>query len=88
MSKSDTKKALENLKQRVNNTKNNLMWLKSNTAEDAYQETIKCTNEIDILIQGYERQIELNRKMNLKIKHQKGILKVLQQKQGDRKWKS
>lgn len=83
MSKSDTKKALENLKQRVINTKNNLMWLKSNTAEDAYQETIRCANEIDILIQGYERQIELNKKMNLKIKHQKGILKVLQQKQGD-----
>lgn len=88
MSKTDTEKALRNLKRRTNNTKNNLEWLKSNATEEAYQDTIKCANEIDTVIQAYERQIELNKKMNLKIIHQKGMLRALQQKQGDYKWKN
>ncbi len=79
---SKTHKALISLKQRVKNTESNLLFLRNNTTDELYQETVKCTNEIKILIESYEKQIELNKKQNIKIKNQRGILKVLQRKQG------
>ena len=80
MSRSNTEKALRSLKERVDNAKTSINWAREHLYKYSLKETEKVIDEIDTLIQAYERQIELNKKQNLKIKHQKGILKVLQQK--------
>ena len=36
---------------------------------------------IEKLVEAFEKQIELNKKQNIKIKNQRAILKTLQQKQ-------
>lgn len=82
MSKSITQRALTDLKTRVNYIYQNIELIKAIKNEETVNETLSVTNEIKILIDSYEKQIELNKKQNLKIKNQKSILKVLQQKVG------
>lgn len=82
---SKTKKALISLRQRVETTENNLIFLRNKATDELYQETVKCKDEIKTLIQAYENQIELNKRQNIKIKNQRGMLKALLRKQGDEK---
>lgn len=82
MSKSITQRALMDLKTRVNYIYQNIELIKAIKNEETVNETLSVTNEIKILIDSYEKQIELNKKQNLKIKNQKSILRVLQQKVG------
>lgn len=82
---SKTKKALKSLKQRVKTTENNLIFLRNKATDELYQETVKCKDEIKTLIPAYENQIELNKRQNMKIKNQRGMLRALLRKQGDEK---
>lgn len=79
---SKTKKALKSLKQRVKTTEDNLIFLRNKATDELYQETVKCKDEIKTLIQAYENQIELNKRQNIKIKNQRGMLKALLRKSG------
>lgn len=83
MGLSKTRKILNNLKQRVVAVEINFELEKNKMISEVYTETVKCKDEIKTLIEAYEKQIELNKKQNIKIKNQRRILKVLQQKQGD-----
>ena len=82
MSKSITQKALSYLKIRVNNVYQNIDLVKKFETKETSDAVLRITNEIKILIDSYEKQIELNKKQNIKIKNQKAILRVLQQKAG------
>ncbi len=82
MSKSITQKALSDLKIRVNNVYQNIDLVKKFETKETSDAVLRITNEIKILIDSYEKQIELNKKQNIKIKNQKAILRVLQQKAG------
>ncbi len=82
---SKIKKALKSLKQRVKTTEDNLIFLRNKTTDELYQETLKCKDEIKTLIGAYEKQIELNKRQNIKIKNQRGMLKALLRKSGDEK---
>ena len=82
MSKSITQKALSDLKIRVNNVYQNIELVKKFETKETSDAVLRITNEIKILIDSYEKQIELNKKQNIKIKNQKAILRVLQQKAG------
>lgn len=77
MGLSKTKKALKNLKQRVENTERNLKILEPLKPTAWYEESIEFVNELKTLIEAYEEQIELNKKQNIKIRNQKGFLRAL-----------
>lgn len=82
MSKSITQKALMDLKTRANYIYENIELIKSIMSEETINNTLVVTNEIEVLVSAYERQIELNKKQNIKIRNQKALLRVLQQKAG------
>lgn len=82
MSKSITQKALMDLKVRVNYIYENIELIKAIKNEETVNDTLAVTNEIEVLVSAYERQIELNKKQNIKIRNQKALLRVLQQKAG------
>lgn len=82
MSKSITQKALTDLKTRVNHTYENIELIKAIKNEETVNNTLAVINEIEVLVSAYERQIELNKKQNIKIRNQKALLRVLQQKAG------
>ncbi len=88
MSKSITQKALMGLKVRANYIYENIELIKAIKSEETVNDTLAVTNEIEVLISAYERQIELNKKQNIKIRNQKALLRVLQQKAGVEKRKS
>ena len=83
MSMSKTKKALLDLKYRVKIFEENLEFECEGASGQEVVEALKINDEIKKLIEAYEKQIGLNKKQNIKIKNQRGILKVLQEKQGD-----
>ncbi len=82
MSKSITQKALMDLKTRANYIYENIELIKAIKNEETVNDTLAVTNEIEVLIRAYEKQIELNKKQNIRIKNQKALLRVLQQKAG------
>lgn len=78
---SKTKKALRSLKRRIEAVEE--YFELKHICDEKHIETLKCKDEIKILVEAYEKQIELNKKQNIKIKNQRGMLKVLQQKRCD-----
>ena len=62
MSKSITQKALSDLKIRVNNVYQNIDLVKKFETKETSDAVLRITNEIKILIDSYEKQIELNKK--------------------------
>ncbi len=85
MGLSKTKKVIIRLKERAENTihVSKLGILpNSSISEDIVQDAVEVANDTIALINAYEEQIELNKKQNIKIKNQRGILKILQRKQG------
>ena len=88
MGSSKTRKALADLKYRVKIVEENLEFKSNVIYGKEVVETLKVKDEIKILIEAYEKQIELNKKQNIKIKNQRGLLRVLQQKQGEKNGKA
>lgn len=84
MSKSVAQKALADLKCRTQNAYEALNTTAGQIPLETWKETLIVTNEIQVLIDAYEKQIELNKNQNIKIKNQKGIIRVLQRKSGDK----
>lgn len=70
------------LKTRANYIYENIELIKAIKNEETVNDTLAVTNEIEVLIRAYEKQIELNKKQNIRIKNQKALLRVLQQKAG------
>ena len=58
MSKSITQKALMGLKVRANYIYENIELIKAIKSEETVNDTLAVTNEIEVLISAYERQIE------------------------------
>lgn len=88
MGSSKTRKALVALKDRVKIVEENLEFKNNVIYGKEVVEALKVKDEIKILIEAYEKQIELNKKQNIKIKNQRGMLRVLQQKQGEKNGKA
>lgn len=80
MSKSKTKKTIEALQDRVNTIELNGDMIEKAIGRGAFEQTLKCSNEIKTLIEAYAKQIELNKKMNIKIKTQRNELIKLKNK--------
>lgn len=85
MGRTVTKKALVDLKYRTKNAHENLDDLAGTIPLETWKETLIVVNEIQTLIDAYEKQIELNKNQNRKIKNQKGLIKALQIKSGDKR---
>lgn len=81
MGNSKAKKALKALRQRIETIEMNADMIERAVGKETTEETLKCKDEIKALVEAFEKQIELNKKQNIKIKNQRAILKTLQQKQ-------
>lgn len=81
MSISKANKTLRALKERVDTVELNGDMIQRAFGEETYQETVKLKDEIKTLIESYEKQVDLNKRLNKKVVAQRGILKVLQRKE-------
>ncbi len=77
MALSKANKALKALKERIETVELNGDMIQKAIGEETYKETIKCKDEIKTLVEAYEIQVENNKRLNKKVKAQRGQLKVL-----------
>ncbi len=85
MSKSDTKKALEALQQRVETVELNGDMIEKAIGKESYEQTVKCKDEIKTVLEGYKRLQTQVKNLNKRVSSQKGQLKVFYKKQGKTK---
>lgn len=81
---SKAKKALIALKERVVSFEYFEEEVKRTNDEDTFADSIKCKNDIKILIEAYEKQVALNRTLNKKVCAQRGQLNVLYKRRKDK----
>lgn len=86
MSKSETKKKIKALRERVETVEMNEDLMRRALSEDSWKETVKCKDEIKALLGAYDKQMELNRYMNKRIVKQRNLIGALQRK--DRKYEA
>lgn len=77
-------KVLESLKNRIDTVELNGDLIEKAIGRESYLETLKIKDELKILVEAYENQREQVEILNKKVMHQKGQLKVLYRKQGEK----
>lgn len=83
MSKSDTKKALKALQQRVETVELNGDMIEKAIGKESYEQTVKCKDEIKTVLEGYKRLQTQVRNLNKRVSSQRGQLKVFYKKRGN-----
>lgn len=80
MGMTKTKKAILRLQERVNTVEENGDLIKSAVGEESWAETKKVSDDIKTVLEDYHRREQQIERLNKKVAHQKGILRVLQNK--------